>query len=48
MDVGAAQLAMHSAYETAGVNDTGCIYKSFKEFYSSEIIVKSDTSYEIV
>ena len=48
VDVGAAQLAMHSAYETAGVNDTGCIYKSFKEFYSSEIIVKSDTSYEIV
>lgn len=48
VDVGAAQLAMHSAYETAGVNDTGCIYKSFKEFYNSEIIIKSDTSYEIV
>jgi Aspartyl aminopeptidase len=35
VDVGLPQLAMHSAYETAGVEDTYSFYKVLVEFYSS-------------
>ena len=33
VDIGLAQLAMHSAYETAGVRDTGYMIASLSEFY---------------
>ena len=33
-DVGIAQLAMHSPYESAGVRDTTALMNLFKEFYS--------------
>lgn len=33
-DVGIAQLAMHSPYETAGTRDTTALMRLFKEFYS--------------
>ena len=33
VDIGLAQLAMHSAYETAGVKDTGYMIASLSEFY---------------
>ena len=33
VDIGLAQLAMHSAYETAGVKDTEYLIKAVKEFY---------------
>lgn len=36
-DIGLAQLAMHSAYETAGARDTTYMIKLIKEFYTSEI-----------
>ncbi len=32
-DIGAAQLAMHSPYETAGIEDTWNLMKMFEEFY---------------
>lgn len=34
VDVGLAQLAMHSAYETAGVRDTGYLIRTCEEFFS--------------
>ncbi len=34
VDIGLAQLAMHSPYETAGVKDTEYMYRAMKEFYS--------------
>lgn len=33
-DIGIAQLAMHSPYETAGVRDTTALIQLLKEFYS--------------
>lgn len=36
-DVGLAQLAMHSAYETAGVKDTSIMIDFIREFYGSDI-----------
>ena len=38
VDIGLAQLAMHSAYETAGCKDTVYLYKGAKAFYETEII----------
>lgn len=35
VDVGLAQLAMHSACETAGARDTGYLIQAAREFYSS-------------
>ena len=35
IDIGLAQLAMHSAYETAGVKDTYDMIKAMTQFYSS-------------
>lgn len=36
-DIGLAQLAMHSSYETAGVKDTYCMVRVMEEFFSSHI-----------
>jgi len=37
VDIGLAQLAMHSSYETAGVKDTYYMVKAITEFYSTKI-----------
>jgi len=37
VDVGIAQLAMHSSYETAGVMDTCYMIKIIEEFFNSHI-----------
>jgi aspartyl aminopeptidase len=37
VDVGLAQLSMHSSYETAGVNDTFSMFKAVEEFFNSHI-----------
>lgn len=37
VDIGLAQLSMHSSYETAGIKDTYYMYKVMKEFYNSHI-----------
>lgn len=39
VDIGAAQLAMHSAVETAGARDTEFLYRSLKAFFESSIEV---------
>ncbi len=47
VDIGIAQLAMHSSYETAGVRDTEYMVKALTEMYSNAI-KKTDNGYEIV
>lgn len=42
IDVGIPQLAMHSANEVIGADDTFYLYKAFKKFY--DISIKSDIS----
>lgn len=37
LDIGVAQLAMHSSYETCGIKDTGYMVKALKEFFSTNI-----------
>jgi aspartyl aminopeptidase len=37
IDVGLAQLAMHSANEVVGADDTFYLYKAFKKFYDIKI-----------
>lgn len=45
IDIGLAQLAMHSAYETAGVYDTFYMKKAAETFYRSEINAERDGRY---
>lgn len=47
VDVGLAQLAMHSSYETAGVKDTDYLVQASKVFYNSDIILAQDEKYFI-
>ena len=42
VDIGMAQLAMHSAYETAGCADVDHLITAMKEFYKSKLHVTSD------
>ncbi len=37
IDIGLAQLAMHSAYETAGTKDVGYLYEAMKLFFNTQI-----------
>ena len=46
-DIGLAQLAMHSAYETAGVLDTEYLRKLAKSFFSSGVLCEADGTYRI-
>lgn len=48
IDIGLAQLAMHSAYETAGVHDVEPMIKAMKEFYDTRIKVIDSTEYEVI
>ena len=47
VDIGLPQLAMHSAYETAGVKDTEDMVKAVATFYASHIQADSDGNYQI-
>ena len=47
VDIGLPQLAMHSAYETSGVKDTGYLIEASKEFYSCHIKAAGDGLFEI-
>ena len=48
IDIGAAQLAMHSAYETAGGKDTSYLIDGLKAFYKANLTPVSDGEYEIL
>ena len=41
-DIGLAQLAMHSCYETAGVYDSEHLEKAMVEYFSSSLLVTAD------
>ena len=47
VDLGLAQLAMHSCYETAGVKDGGYLARAMTEYYSSTLTVTDDGAYQI-
>lgn len=47
LDVGLAQLAMHSAVETAGCGDAAHMVRAVAAFYEAELRCVSDGSYEI-
>lgn len=47
VDIGLAQLAMHSPYETAGVKDTQYMYEAVKCFFEASIAAESDRSWSI-
>ena len=46
VDIGLAQLAMHSSFETAGIKDTEYMVRALTEFYSSSLKATA-TGYEI-
>lgn len=46
VDIGLAQLAMHSAYETAGIKDLDYLITAIKAFYSSNILSNMDGNLE--
>ena len=48
VDIGLAQLAMHSAYETAGVLDLDYMITAMKCFFSSGIIASRDGAWTLV
>lgn len=47
VDIGLAQLAMHSPYETAGVKDTDTLIQAAKVFFESSICENGDGQYAI-
>lgn len=47
VDIGVAQLAMHSSYETCGVKDTYYLIEVAKEFYKSAVISDGNGKYHI-
>ena len=47
-DIGLAQLAMHSSFETAGSKDTEHMSKLLKVFFESALELKADGEYEIL
>lgn len=47
VDIGLAQLAMHSCYETAGVKDLAYMIRGMKAFYETDVTVCADGSYTL-
>ena len=47
VDIGLAQLAMHSCYETAGVKDAMYLVDAMKAFYSTQLTFQADGTYDI-
>ena len=45
VDIGLAQLAMHSAYETAGAADTALLVRALTVFYGKSLTMKQDGEY---
>jgi aspartyl aminopeptidase len=48
IDIGLAQLAMHSAYETAGARDTELMVKALTAFFLSRITAEGGGTYTVV
>ena len=47
LDIGLAQLAMHSSYETAGVKDVQYMIDGIRAFYETEIQCQGDGNYTL-
>jgi len=47
VDIGLAQLAMHSSYETAGVRDAEYMVRGLKAFYEAELRAAEDGKVDI-
>jgi aspartyl aminopeptidase len=47
VDIGLAQLAMHSAFETAGARDTELMVKALTAFFLSRIAAEGDGAYTL-
>lgn len=45
VDIGLAQLAMHSAFETAGARDTAHMVNALKQFFETSLAMERDGSY---
>lgn len=45
MDIGLAQLAMHSAYEMAGVKDTAYLAELAQAFFAAAVAEAADGTY---
>lgn len=48
VDIGMAQLAMHSSYETAGVLDLDYMIAGMEAFYNSAVVAQCDGAYDIL
>ena len=48
VDIGLAQLAMHSSYETAGVSDIPYMIRALATYYAARLDVMADGEYELV
>lgn len=48
VDIGLAQLAMHSAYETGGSRDTDHLIRALREFYQCSVSEEADGSYILI
>ncbi len=48
VDIGLPQLAMHSAYETAGARDTEMMVRALTEFFLSRICAEEDGAYTLL
>lgn len=47
VDIGLAQLAMHSPYETVGTKDTEYMIKALKAFYETQVIAEGEGRYSL-
>ena len=48
VDIGLAQLAMHSSFETAGAKDTVHMYEALKAHFSTTLVARGDGAYDLV
>lgn len=48
IDIGLAQLAMHSSFETAGARDTAAMIDCCRTFFESGIVCRSDGEYDVL
>lgn len=47
VDIGLPQLAMHSAYETAGAEDTEALVRALTAFYGKSLVMEKDGAYTL-
>ena len=47
VDIGMAQLAMHSAYETAGTDDVAHLIRAIKKLYETQITFEGDGAFQM-